>query len=135
VVSHISLPEDDAIDPAAERSTAPISVAGDLGGKTLAPGLYKSTSSQAVTGDLTPGANGDPNAVYIFQVGSSLTVATGGRVVLSGGARASIVFWQVGSSATLGTRSAFKGTVMAYASITMATGATLDGERWRNTPL
>src|SRR6202521_3678373 len=116
-----------AYNDAAGRSTAPISVAGDLGGQTLAPGLYKSTSTLAITGDLTLDANGDPNAVYIFQVGSALTVATHGRVVLSGGAKAANVFWQVGSSATLGTYSAFKGTVMAYASITIATGATLDG--------
>src|SRR6195256_2003553 len=116
-----------AYNDAAGRSTAPIGVAGDLGGQTLAPGLYKSTSTLAITGDLTLDANGDPNAVYIFQIGSALTVATGGRVVLSGGAKAANVFWQVGSSATLGTYSAFKGTIMAYASITIGTGATLDG--------
>ena len=116
-----------AYNDAAGRSTAPITVAGDLGGQTLAPGLYKSTSTLAVTGDLTLDANGDPNAVFIFQIGSALNVATGGRVVLIGGAKAANVFWQVGSSATLGTYSAFKGTIMAYASITIATGATLDG--------
>src|ERR1700674_3253589 len=116
-----------AYNDAAGRSTAPISMAGDLGGQTLAPGVYKSTSTLAITGDLTLDGNGDPNAVFIFQIGSALTVATHGRVVLSGGAKAANVFWQVGSSATLGTYSAFKGTVMAYASITIATGATLDG--------
>jgi ice-binding like protein len=116
-----------AYNDAAGRSTAPITVAGDLGGQTLAPGLYKSTSTLAITGVLTLDANGDPNAVYIFQIGSALNVASYGRVVLIGGAKAANVFWQVGSSATLGTYSAFKGTVMAYASITIATGATLDG--------
>ena len=116
-----------AYNDAAERSIAPIDVAGDLGGQTLAPGLYKSTSTLAITGDLTLDANGDANAVYIFQMWSALTVATGGRVVLTGGAKAANVFWQVGSSATLGTYSAFKGTIMAYASITIATDATLDG--------
>jgi Ice-binding-like len=116
-----------AYKDAAGRTTAPIKVAGDLGGQTLAPGLYKSTSTLAVTGDLALDAQGDPNAVFIFQIKSGLTVATGGRVVLMGGAKASNVFWQVGSSATLGTGSSFKGTVMAYASITMATSAKLEG--------
>jgi len=116
-----------AYNDAAGRSTAPIGVAGDLGGQTLAPGLYKSTSTLAITGDLTLDANGDTNAVYIFQIGSALNVATHGRVVLIGGAKAANIFWQVGSSATLGTYSAFKGTMMAYASITIGTGATLDG--------
>jgi Ice-binding-like len=116
-----------AYNDAAARTLDVIGVAGDLGGQTLAPGLYKSTSTLAITGDLTLNANGDPNAVFIFQMGSALNVATGGRVVLTGGAMAANVFWQVGSSATLGTYSAFKGTVMAYASITIATGATLDG--------
>ena len=116
-----------AYNDAAGRTVGVVGVAGDLGGQTLAPGLYKSTSTIGITGDLTLDGNGDPNAVFIFQVGSALTVATSGRVVLTNGATAAHVFWQVGSSATLGTYSAFKGTIMAYASITIATGATLDG--------
>jgi hypothetical protein len=116
-----------AYNDAAGRTVGVIGVAGDLGGQTLAPGLYKSTSSLMITGDLTLDANGDSNAVYIFQIASALTVNTQARVVLSGGAKAANVFWQVGSSATLGTYSAFKGTIMAYASVTLATGATLDG--------
>jgi len=113
---------------AAGRSTAPITVAGNLGGQTLPPGLYKSQSSLAISsGDLTLDAKGDPNAVFIFQIGSALTVTTGRRVILIGGAKAANVFWQVGSSATLGTYSAFKGNILAYASITITTGATLDG--------
>ena len=116
-----------AYNDAAGRTVGVVGVAGDLGGQTLAPGLYKSTSSLGITGDLTLDANGDPNAVFIFQIGSALTVNTGGRVILSGGATSANVFWQVGSSATLGVHSAFKGTVMAYASITINTGATLDG--------
>jgi hypothetical protein len=112
-----------AYNDAAGRSTAPIGVAGDLGGKTLSPGLYKSTSTLSLTGTLTLHGNG----VYIFQVGSALTVGTGGTIVLSGGATAANVFWQVGSSATLGTAADFKGTIMALASVTMATGAKLEG--------
>ena len=112
-----------AYNDAAGRSTAPIGVAGDLGGKTLSPGLYKSTSTLSLTGTLTLHGNG----VYIFQVGSALTVSTGGTIVLSGGATAANVFWQVGSSATLGTAADFKGTIMALASVTLATGAKLEG--------
>jgi hypothetical protein len=111
----------------ANALTLPILVAGDLGGKTLVPGLYKSTSSLAVTGGLTLDAQGDPNAVWVFQIASTLTTLTGSQIILTGGAQASNVFWVVGSSATLGTTSVFKGTIMAYASITITTGATLDG--------
>ena len=116
-----------AYNDAAGRTVGVVGVAGDLGGRTLAPGLYKSTSTLAITGDLYLDANGDPNAVFIFQIGSGLTVTTGGQVVLIGGAKAANIFWQVGSSATLGTYSVLKGTILAYASITIATGATLDG--------
>jgi hypothetical protein len=112
-----------AYNDAAGRSTDPVGVAGDLGGQTLAPGLYKSTSSLSISGTLTLHGDG----VYIFQVASALTVSSGASVVLSGGATAANVFWQVGSSATLGTTADFKGTIMALASVTMATGAKLNG--------
>jgi hypothetical protein len=105
----------------------PITVSGDLGGLTLTPGLYKSTSSLAITGTLTLDAQGNANAVFIFQIASTLTTASGANIVLANNAQASNVFWAVGSSATLGTTSVFKGTIMAYASITITTGATLDG--------
>jgi hypothetical protein len=100
---------------------------GDLTGQTLGPGLYNSGSSMLLTGDLTLDGRGDTNAVWIFQAGSTLTTMSGSRVILINGAKASNVFWVVGSSATLGTYSIFKGTIMAYASITIATGATVDG--------
>ena len=110
------------------RTLAPISVSGNLGGRTLAPGLYKSTSSLAISsGDLTLDARGNANAVFIFQMASTLTTSSGRAVILSGGAKASNVFWQVGSSATLGTTSAFKGTIMADQSISLNTGAKLNG--------
>jgi Ice-binding-like len=113
-----------AYNDAAGRTVAPVDITGiDLGGKTLAPGLYKSTSGIAITGDLTLAGNG----IYIFQSASTLKVNSASRVVLSGGAKAADVFWQVGSSATLGTTSAFKGTILALTSISLATGATLDG--------
>jgi hypothetical protein len=117
-----------AYNDAAGRTLAPVTLAGNLGGMTLAPGLYKSTSSLEISsGDLTLDAQGNANAVFIFQIASTLTTTSGRAVVLSGGAKASNVFWQVGSSATLGTTSAFKGTIMADQSITLNTGATLDG--------
>ncbi len=117
-----------AYNDAASRTLCPVSVAGNLGGMTLAPGLYKSTSSLAVSsGDLTLDAQGDQDAVFIFQMASTLTTTVGRQVILAGGAKSTNVFWQVGSSATLGTSSAFQGTIMADQAITMGTNATLNG--------
>jgi hypothetical protein len=117
-----------AYNDAAGRTVGAITVAGNLGGQTLAPGLYKSTSSLEISsGDLTLDAQGDANAVFIFQMGSTLTTTSGRQVILSGGAKAANVFWQVGSSATLGTTSVMKGNILALASITLTTGATVEG--------
>lgn len=117
-----------AYDDAAGRTLCAVSVAGNLGGMTLAPGLYVSTSSLGITsGDLTLDAQGDADAVFIFQMASTLTTTSGRQVILAGGAQAANVYWQVGSSATFGTTSAFSGTVMADQAITLDTGATLDG--------
>jgi hypothetical protein len=117
-----------AYNDAKGRTLAPVSVAGNIGGQTLAPGLYKSTSSLEISsGDLTLDAQGDANGIFIFQIASTLTTTAGRQVILSGGAKAANVFWQVGTSATLATTTAFKGTVMADQSITLDTGATLDG--------
>jgi hypothetical protein len=112
-----------AYNEAAGRSVGVEGVAGDLGGRTLSPGLYKSTSTLAITGTLTLHGSG----VYIFQIASALTVNNGSGIILSGGANAADVFWQVGSSATLGTTSSFKGTILALTAISIATGGTLDG--------
>jgi hypothetical protein len=106
---------------------APATVAGDLGGQTLAPGLYKSTSTLGITGTLTLDGGGNPNAVWVFQVASALTTLSSSSIVLAGNAQAHNVFWQVGSSATLGTNSTFNGSILALTDITVTTGATLNG--------
>jgi len=112
-------------DAAGAPSTATISA--DLAGRTLTPGVYTSASSLGLSGDLTLNAQGDSNAVFVFQAGSKLTVGSGSRVLLTGGAQACNVFWQVGSSATIGTSSAFAGNILALTSISLTTGATLSG--------
>ncbi len=110
------------------RILNPVTLVGNIGGLTLPPGLYKSTSGLSISsGDLTLDAKGDANAIWIFQIASTLTTSTNRKVILSGGAKAANVFWQVGSSATLGTTSVFKGNIMADQSITMNTGASLEG--------
>ena len=114
-------------DLAGRTAPAPQTVAGDLGGLTLFPGIYKSTSTLGITGPLTLDGQGNANAVWIFQIASSLTTLGSSSVVLAGGASAHNIFWQVGSSATLGTNSTFNGSILTLGSITLATGATLNG--------
>lgn len=117
-----------AYNDAAGRTLCPVSIAGNLGGLTLAPGLYKSTSGLEISsGDLTLDAKGNASAVFIFQMASTLTTSAGRQVILKNGAKAANVFWQVGSSATLGTTTKFKGNILSYQAITLQTGATLDG--------
>jgi Ice-binding-like len=101
------------------------SIPADIGGMILGPSVYKATSSLGITGTLVLDAKGNPDAVFIFQIGSTLTVA--GNIVLRGGAQASNIFWQVGSSATIGVGSAMFGNIMALASITMVTNSSIDG--------
>jgi hypothetical protein len=103
------------------------SVAGDLTGQTLFACIYKSTSSLGLAGDLTLNAQGNPDAVFIFQISSTLITGSGSHVILTNGAKACNVFWQVGSSATLGTNSVFKGSILALTKIAVTTGAQLEG--------
>jgi len=101
---------------------APATVSGDQGGKTLAPGIYKSTSTLLIqNGDLTLDAQGDANAVWIFQIASGFTTVggAGGDVILTGGAQAKNVYWQTGSSAVIGDYTDFQGNILALQSITM----------------
>ena len=105
----------------------------DLGGLTLTPGVYFFSSSAGLTGQLTLNDLGNPDAVFVFQIGSTLTTASDSKVVTinSGAPEGSTpgvsVFWQVGSSATLGTGTDFEGNILAYASISDAGGSTVDG--------
>jgi hypothetical protein len=99
----------------------------DLGGLTLTPSVYGFTSSAQLTGTLTLDALGNPNAVFIFKIGSTLTTASGSRVLVINGGSSCNVFWQVGSSATLGTGTIFAGNILALTSITLTTGATASG--------
>ncbi len=103
----------------------------DLGGLTLVAGTYCFASSAQLTGTLTLDAQGNPNAQFIFQIGSTLTTASNSIVqVINNGGNSSAacnVYWQVGSSATLGTTTAFEGNILALTSITLNTGATVSG--------
>ncbi|MEX0982348.1 MAG: ice-binding family protein [Bacteroidales bacterium] len=123
---------------AAEGATdpAPATVSGDQGGKTLAPGIYKSTSTLLIqNGDLTLDAQGDANASWIFQIASGFTTVgggpypspSGGNVILAGGAQADNIIWQVGSSVTIGDYTSFKGNVLALETITMGAYSQADG--------
>ena len=100
---------------------------GDLTGQTLKAGVYKSSSSLGLTGTVTLDAQGDPSAVFIFQVASTLITGSGSNVSLINGAQPCNVFWQVGSSATLGTNTTFNGSILALTSISANTGATVAG--------
>jgi len=100
------------------------------GDNFFVPGLYQSLTSILITGDLTLDAQGNSSAVFIFQSSSTVGMASGARILLVNGARASNVFWQAASSATLGTNSVFQGNILAAFDITMNTGATSCGRLW-----
>jgi len=98
---------------------------GEIGGMTLVPGLYKWSTGLSISTNVT--LSGGINAVWIFQIAQTLTVASGVHVYLIGGAQAGNVFWQVAGTVALGTTSAFNGIILAKVEITMADGATLSG--------
>ena len=104
-------------------------IAGDISGLTITPGLYSNSSSimVGVGSNVTFDAKGDPGAIFIIQMGSTLTTGVGSTMTLIGGAQPNNIFWSVGSSATLGVNSTTVGTVLASASITAQTGAALNG--------
>jgi hypothetical protein len=112
---------------AGQSATTSYTPGSDLGGLTLTAGVYADPTSFGLTGTLTLDAQGNPNAVFIIQAGSSLTTGSGSSVILINGAQANNVFWVVGSSATLGMNANFTGTILASTSITADTGAVIDG--------
>jgi hypothetical protein len=118
-----------AYDDAAARVGAFTPAIGNVGGLVFTPGLYRSGTSTAISGggNLTLDARGDPNAVFIFQIASTLTTSSGFGITLAGGAKPSQIFWQVGSSATIGTGTHFAGNILAHTSITLVSGAVLNG--------
>ncbi|PKL83504.1 MAG: hypothetical protein CVV24_04645 [Ignavibacteriae bacterium HGW-Ignavibacteriae-3] len=121
-----------AYNDAQGRSLNAISLPGQLGGLTLAPGLYVNSSSTGISGTgsnaiLTLDAGGNANAVWIFKTGSTLVTDAGTSIVLAGGAQWSNIYWSVGTSATLGTNSTFYGNILADQAITLTTGAKLYG--------
>jgi hypothetical protein len=116
-----------AYNDAASR-TPDATIATQLGGTTVTPGVYNSAAGTfQITGDLTLDARGDPDAVFIFQTATTLTTAAASTVTLVGGAQACNVFWKVGSSATLGADTGFAGDILALTSITVGNGATVNG--------
>lgn len=116
-------------DAASRSSEELVKLSGNIGGLTLTPGLYKSLSSIAISSaDLTFDAKGNADAIFIIQIATTLITRIGRKVILTGGALASNIFWQVGGSATFEANSFFNGTVMAMHSITLNTGAKLNGK-------
>ena len=99
--------------------------AGQIGGLTLAPGLYKWTSNVSISTDVT--LRGGPNDVFILQIAGSLTQAAAKKVILTGGAQAKNVFWQTGGAAAIGTTAHFEGTILSKTLIAMKTGASING--------
>jgi type VI secretion system secreted protein VgrG len=97
----------------------------NLGGMVLTPGVYFFASSAQLTGTLTLNNLGNPNAVFVFQIGSTLTTASNSSVIFQNSLTDPNVFWQVGSSATLGTTTSFQGNILALTSITLDTGANI----------
>jgi len=132
IVQQAQLDLTTAYNEAQGRSLNAIALQGQLGGLTLAPGLYVNSSTSGISGTgangiLTLDAGGDPNAVWIFKMGSTLITDAGTSIVLAGGAKAENIYWSVGTSATLGTNSSFYGNILADQAITLTTGATLVG--------
>jgi hypothetical protein len=109
-----------------DGSVTNLGTAVDIGGKTLKPGVYFAPDSLGITGNLILDAGGNADAVWIFQIGTALTMA--GAIILRGGAQAANIYWFVGSAATIGTASVFSGILIAKTSITLVTGASIDGQ-------
>lgn len=99
--------------------------AGNIGGKTLSPGLYKWTSSVVIPTDVT--ISGGPNDVFIFQVAGTLIMSASVKITLIGGAQAKNIFWQTAGAVTLGTSSHFEGNIIGKTGINLQTGSSING--------
>jgi len=99
--------------------------AGNIGGKTLTPGLYKWTSAVIIPTDVT--ISGGPDDVWIFQVAGTLTMSSAVKITLSGGAQAKNIFWQTAGTVTFGTTSHFEGIILGQTGINLQTGASING--------
>jgi hypothetical protein len=122
-----------AYTDAAGRTTPDFSelATGNIGGLTLAPGLYKWTNTVTVPTDVT--IAGGASDVWIFQIAGNFTVSAAKKIILSGGANAKNIVWQVAGQATLGTTSHVEGTILSKTAITLETGATLHGRAFAQT--
>jgi hypothetical protein len=117
-----------AYNNAAGQSVTQVLTGQDLGTVgALGPGVYFFASSAQLTGTLTLNGGGNPNAVFIFQIGTTLTTATSSVVLAINGAQAANIFWQVGSSATIGASSTFLGNILALTSITTNASVVMGG--------
>ena len=106
----------------------------NLGGQTLTAGVYCFASSAQLNGKLILNAQGNANAVFIFEIGGTLTTLSSSQVTIINGGTGNNVFWQVGGSATLGTSSQFAGNILALSNITLDCGADIScGRAWRST--
>jgi hypothetical protein len=104
---------------------------GNLGGKTIAPGLYKWTNTVTIPSDVT--ISGSATDVWIFQIAGNLTMSSAKNIILSGGAQAKNIFWQVAGQVTLGTTSHFEGIILSKTGITFRTGASMNGRAFAQT--
>jgi hypothetical protein len=121
-----------AYNDAVSRSVTSITLPGNMGGLTFTPGLYTNSTSVLISGagpgnNVTLDAQGDPNAIFIFKMGSTLTTGPGAQVILAGDAKAGNIFWQVGTSATLDTTTIFYGNILAAVTITVNNGSAVVG--------
>ncbi len=98
---------------------------GNIGGLTLAPGLYKWTSTVTMPSDVT--LTGSATDVWIFQISGDLTMSAAKNVILSGGAMSKNIFWQVAGTASIGTNAHLEGIILSQTAITLQTGASMNG--------
>jgi hypothetical protein len=105
--------------------------AGDIGGKTITPGLYQWNSDLIIPSDVT--LSGSANDVWIFQISGTLDIASAKKTILTGGAQAKNIFWVIAGAVTLGTYSHFEGNIVGKTSISLLTGASLNGRLFAQT--